>query len=378
MSAPRPTAADATRDPVAWATEELVRLVEIRSYPTQEHEIVAYLATRCAELDLPVRRLPVGGAADDLVIGWTVDPPELLLNAHVDTIVPTWDGSGRAEVRDGRVHGLGALDDKAGVVACLLAMVLARDAGAPLPSLPVAVGLTVDEEHGGTGSIAMAREVRPRRVVVAEGTDLGVGLTEAGTVEVHARTRGTPVHGALRAEATNALETAVRLAAELLDLPFTRAPAHPLLGANRVMLWELHGGTPLHVVPDAAELHVDVQVMPGTSAADVHAAIAQACHRADADLETVEVVEPFETPPDDPLAAGLAAAAHRVTGAEPPEFAMPAWTDAHNFVDVAGATVALFGPTNLRGAHHPEEFVEVADVLTCARVFADLLASPPA
>jgi len=42
---------------------------------------------------------------------------------------------------------------------------MAREAGVPLETLPVGIGLCVDEEIGGTGSIAMARTLRPPFVV---------------------------------------------------------------------------------------------------------------------------------------------------------------------------------------------------------------------
>lgn len=53
---------------------------------------------------------------------------------------------------------------------------------------------------------------------------------------------------------------------------------------------------------------------------------------------------------------------------------MPAWTDAHNFVDIAGSEAVLFGPGHRRDAHRPDEHVDLADVVTTGRVVAALLA----
>jgi len=65
-------------DALAFARDELVRLIGVRSFSDEEHEIVALLESRCRELELPVRRQPVEGSADNLVISW-VDRPGLLL-----------------------------------------------------------------------------------------------------------------------------------------------------------------------------------------------------------------------------------------------------------------------------------------------------------
>jgi acetylornithine deacetylase/succinyl-diaminopimelate desuccinylase-like protein len=361
-------------DPLAFALDELVRLVGIRSYSDEEHAIVETLEQRCRELELPVRRQPVEGSADNLVIGWA-DRPALLLNAHVDTVRPTWPWDGRAAVDGTIVSGLGAVDDKGGVVACLLAMVLARGSGAPLERRAVGVGLTVDEERGGKGSIVMARELRPAHVLVAEGTGLEIALVEAGTVEVWVRFEGRSVHGALRDEGDNAAERAARMAVEALDLPVL-ARTHASLGANAPMLWEIRAGQELNVVPDRAEVHLDVRVNPGTSGAEVLDALREVAERHRGVLEVVEVVEPFETPDDDPVVHALARSAAAVLGVSPRSTAMPAWTDAHNFVDLAGSRAVVFGPSHLRTAHRPDERVDVRDVVATARAFAGLLADP--
>ena len=130
-------------DLAASVQRDLVELVEISSVSGEEHAVVDHLERRCAELGLPCRRMPVGGGADDLLIGWH-ERPSLLITAHVDTIRPTWEWSGEAEVRDGRVIGLGAQDDKACVVAALHGLLMAREAGVSLETLPVGIGLCVD------------------------------------------------------------------------------------------------------------------------------------------------------------------------------------------------------------------------------------------
>jgi len=367
------------RDLAAWtdlARRELVDLVEITSYSDQEHQVVDHLAGRCDELGLPVRRQPVGGAADNLVIGWC-ERPALLLTAHVDTIRPTWEWGGTADIRDDLIFGLGAQDDKGCVVAALLALMMAREAGVPVESMPVGVGLCVDEERGGKGSLLMAKDLAPRYVVALEGTELGLGLAEGGFVEVWVHVRGRAVHGALRELGDNAIEKALGLVAEIQAHPGS-AHEHPLLGRNVPMVWEIRGGQPLNVVPDTCALHLDWRVTPGgPSAAELFEWLAEAAARIDADVEVVEVVEPFEVVADAPLPETFSRAVRRVTGEAPTLTGMVAWTDAHNFVDHGGSEAVVFGPGDLRNAHHPGEFVSLADIVTCARALTALIADAP-
>jgi acetylornithine deacetylase/succinyl-diaminopimelate desuccinylase-like protein len=364
-------------DALTWARDELIRQVQITSYPTEEHAFVTYLADRAEGLGIPVARQPVAGAADNLLLGW--DPtPRLLLTAHVDTIRPEWPWDGRAHVDGDRVFGLGAQDDKGCVVAALLAFEMAREEGVDLTTAPVGIGLCVDEEVGGTGSIAMAEWLRPALVVGLEGTELQLGLAEAGFVEFRANFAGRAVHGALREEGDNALERAVAFSTALQDAPFARH-VHPTCGRNIPMVWELHGGQRLNVVPDRAEVHVDIRVTPaGPSAEQVLADVRAIAAHCGARIDVIEISEPFETAPDAPLAAALGDAAASVRGGAPEPIGMLAWTDAHNFHDLAGSEVVVFGPGHLRDAHRPDESVALHDVVECARVLATLLATPVA
>lgn len=358
-------------DALAFARDELVRLVEIPSYSDEEHALVDYLEARCAELELPTRRRPVAGSADNLVVGWT-EAPALLLAAHLDTVRPTWEWTGRAEVDGWTVAGLGAVDDKGCIVACLLAFLLARERGVPLDALPVAIGLCVDEEVGGKGSTALAGELRPRSVVCLEGTSLRIAVAESGYVELRLRVHGRSVHGALREEGDNAIEKAIRLFTAIQELPLAWE-THPLLGRNIPLISEFRGGSPLNVVPDLAELHVDVRIVPGSSARAAFEAICVLAAQHDAEVEVVEISEPFETPARSPIVEALAGASAQVRGARPALIGMPAWTDAHSFVELAGSHAVVFGPGRLSDAHHPDEAVDVTEIVEAATILAELL-----
>jgi acetylornithine deacetylase/succinyl-diaminopimelate desuccinylase-like protein len=84
-------------------------------------------------------------------------------------------------------------------------------------------------------------------------------------------------------------------------------------------------------------------------------------------------VEPFETDPGGRLAAALVSAAELVDGEPPSTIGVPAWTDAHNFVDLAGSQAIVWGPGDFDLAHDPDEAVDVAEVVGAARIVSELL-----
>jgi acetylornithine deacetylase/succinyl-diaminopimelate desuccinylase-like protein len=297
--------------------------------------------------------------------------PVLVITAHVDTIRPAWHWDGRARVEDGIVFGLGAVDDKAGVVAALLALRLLREAGVDPADSGVAVAFTVDEEVNGTGSVAVADALAPEYAIVLEGTGLSPGVAEAGLVAASVEVRGRSVHGSLPEFGDNAIVKAARLILDLEDAAFTRVE-HPLLGAALPCVERITGGSELYAVPDRASFGLDTKVVPGVTAAEVAAEMGEICLRYEASLDVEEAVDAFEVPEGSAIVEALEASSRRITGATRPPAGVRGWTDAHNFVAV-GSEAVVFGPGRLIGsAHQPDESVPVDDIVVCGRILCDL------
>ncbi len=359
----------------AWVGRELLELVAIPSPSESEHDAVDHLVNRCAEWKLPVTRMRVDGAADDLLIGWS-DRPTLLLTAHIDTVTPTW--SWQASIDAGTIGGLGAADCKGSVVAFALGMMLARERGVDLQTAPIALGVCVDEELLGRGSIVMATALRPRLVIAGEPTRLEIGVAEAGFVDARLSVHGRAAHGSFPERGDNAIEKAARLMLAVHEEPFASVE-HPLLGRNHPGTLWVEGGGELHVVPDLARLRIEIRVVPGgPSAADIEARLRELAASYDAEVELVEEsVEPFETDPQAPVVEALLRATERVRGDSPARNGVPAWTDAHNFVDLAGSTAVVWGPGDFGLAHDPAEAVDIGEVVTAARAVEELIVRTP-
>ena len=188
--------------PVAEARDLVAELVDIPSPSGSEGRIVDRIEELCGELVDAARRVRSELGRDSLVLGRAEDPA-LAFVAHVDTIAAPWPGERRVE--GDVVHGLGSVDDKGGVVACLLA---ARDlvaAGEDLDALAVAFAFPVDEERGGSGSRTVALELAPRRAIALEATGLRVGTVETGDIDAWVHVRGRSAHGALTDVGENAI-----------------------------------------------------------------------------------------------------------------------------------------------------------------------------
>lgn len=357
------------REGPAAARGLLAELVGIPSPSGSEGEIIARIEELCDDWGLACARTRIGSETgrDSLVVG--AADPDLVIAAHVDTIDAPWPA--RARIDGDIVHGLGAVDDKGGVVSCLLA---ARDlvsAGENLDALGVGFAFPVDEERDGAGSRSLALALRPRYAIALEATGLATGITEIGDVEAIVHLHGRSAHGALAELGDNAIDHAVAFINALPRLGLDRHE-HPLLGASTHEVGSIAAGTGHNTVPDRCSVKVAIKVVPGQGSRPVVAALDALAAEHGGRVELVEVTEPFETPPDSRLVTGLDAACRSAVGRGSEPVGVPAWTDAHNFVAFGGAEAVVFGPGEFATAHTRDEHIDAGAVVECAAVFARL------
>jgi len=251
------------------------------------------------------------------------------------------------------------------------------------------VALTADEEYASIGMAALvdqwAERPRPDYAVVCEPTSLAVMPSHKGFVWVSASFRGHAAHGSRPDVGVDAIRHAgLYLAAlDVLARELELRPAHPLLGQGSFHAGTIEGGTAESVYPDACRLLLERRTMPGEAAgqalADFQAvldALAAREPKIDATLEVTLSRPGTEIPEDHPLVEGLLEAG-RATGPSSRVLGMTAWVDAA-FLNEAGIPAVCYGPGSIEQAHTVDEWVDVAEVRTCAEVlerFARGLAS---
>jgi acetylornithine deacetylase/succinyl-diaminopimelate desuccinylase-like protein len=122
-------------------------------------------------------------------------------------------------------------------------------------------------------------------------------------------------------------------------------------------------------------VRIEIRVVPdGPSADAIESRLRELASVYDADVELVEdSVEPFESDIRGPLVEAMSMANARTYGSRPPLVGVPAWTDAHNFVELAGSQALVWGPGDFGLAHDPSEEIEVHEVVIAARVIQELL-----
>jgi len=323
----------------------------------------------------------------------TGDGPTLLFDGHVD-VVPIGDPGAwprdpfSGDLEDGRIHGRGACDMKAGVLAAHWAVQAIRLAGVRLRG-DVLVAPVQGEEDGGLGTYALLqRGWAADLCVIPEPTQLDVIPANAGALTFRLTVRGLATHASTRADGVSALERFFPVHQALLELERRRhADVDPLAArwslAHPLSIGTVRAGDWASSVPDVlvaeGRLGVAIGEDVGDARADLEGAVAEAC-AADPWLRDHPVEVEWwggqfasgRIPAGSDLVERVQAAHAAVDGGAQEVYAAPYGSDLRLLTGLAGIPTVQYGPGDVKLAHGPHESVPVDEVVTCARALAVL------
>jgi glutamate carboxypeptidase len=264
---------DFCRGEQPWLLETIEALVSLES-PTTDKAAVdrcgRALATRLETIGGRVSRLPRVDRGDHLLAEFGCGTSQILLLGHFDTVWPVGQLERMPLVRsNGRLHGPGVFDMKAGIAIGMLATRALLETGVSL-SRRVVMFWTTDEEVGSATSRA-AIEAEARRsdaVLVLEPSLPGGAVKTArkGCGEYELRVRGVAAHAGIDpskgASAIHELARQIVLVHKLQDLD----------RGISVNVGTISGGTRTNVVAEEARAVVDVRAPTQADATRVDAA----------------------------------------------------------------------------------------------------------
>ncbi len=376
----------------------LKELVNIKSPFFEEAEIIDYLRGRLSyynRLQTQIHRYEekdiTGFKGENLVVRLPGKEggPRMLLNAHVDT-VPLCDGwtvdPYEGVVKDGRLYGLGALDMKAGVVACVFLLETLVEAGVELSGDIVFTAVSDEEGPFGLGTHYTILDglvgdcdyaVIPEPTApFAPGNEKFpcAALGSRGTAVYYVKVKGKSAHGANPEKGINAVEDAARVITALADK--LDPGSHPLLGDGTMCITNLQGGDKYLLVPEEASFTVYRHTVEG----DAEQALREVNEIIDElDLESeVEVklrdlphpevfYRPWTVNEDTPLVRSLQQGSEYILDKKLQTTYFRAESDANHIASRLKIPTVLFGPDGAN-YHAADEYVEIDTMVDTTRV----------
>ncbi len=301
----------------------------------------------------------------------------LVFEAHMDTVsvkgmsIPPFE----PRIENGRLHGRGSCDDKAGLAAMMHALADIHASG-ERPPCELVLAAVVDEEFSFRGVVKLCEGLMADAAIVAEPTEMRCVIASKGALRWRIVVRGRSAHSAKPHLGINAISHMARIVLALeKDHEDLAARSHPLLGSGTCNVGLIRGGVQVNFVPDECAIEIDRRLLPGEKAADVLAhyqhiltTFKASHHDLDAIMEPPMLVdEALETPPGSAVAKtgsqvlGGMKLASELCG-------VPFCSDASK-LSRAGIPTIIFGPGSIDQAHAAVEFVDVAQAEQAAEFF---------
>lgn len=372
-------------DPVALA-QALVRIDTVNP-PGLEARCIEPLADLLADAGYDCRTHELAPRRTTLVAriggrpGATGADAPLCFTGHVDTVplgAAPWrrDPFG-GEIADGRLHGRGSSDMKAGVAAFVAAAVSRADALRDGPGVLLVV--TAAEETGCEGAYALVRSAEGRELlgragalVVAEPSDNLPLVGHKGALWLSARAGGTTAHGSMPERGDNAIYKIARAALALERHDFG-TPPHPLMGAPTLNVGTVRGGLNVNSVPDAAELGVDIRTVPGQDHAALLRCLCGVLGPQIALEPTLDVASVW-TEPGDPWMRRVYALHAARTGRPAEPRTVSYFSDAAVLrLPLGMPPVVVLGPGEPALAHQTDESCRVDRIVEAEAIYAALI-----
>lgn len=354
----------------SYTLRVLKEMIGIDSVVGNECELAEYLRGELEALGLICEMQEVEPGRPNVYARLDGDSPgrRLNFNGHTDTVpvVEGWDTDPFTPVvKEGRLHGLGSCDMKAGI-ACALNMLRAFvESGYPFGG-ELSFSGVVDEEAYGKGAKAMLETDYGNvdAIVLAEpypgdeSKPIPLGITGKILYDVHVR--GRAAHGFRPHLGVNAIEEASKIIANLDGLSFV---VHPDFGVGNYCTLKIEGGYKVYsvVIPERCRFEVNRLLVPGetveTAIEDMERLVGSLGLEADVEVGIKPPrYEAFVMDRGEPIIRVFDGVYREVMGKEPLYEHAYGITDANIFAGEGGIPCLHLGPAR-GGAHQKNEYV---------------------
>jgi len=250
------------------------QLIHFRSEnpPGNEYRIARFVKTYLADLGLKSKIYEFKKNRSNVVaiLEGKDRRKSLLVTPHLDTVPAgvSWRFPPfAAQLRNGRIYGRGASDDK-GNLAVILEVIRSLVEQKQNLSYNLILAATADEETGSTSGLIPLLDrgiLKPQAALILDADEFKIIVVQKGLLHIKVRIKGRSAHGAYPWKGTNAIDLALEALSRIKSHKFSYK-RNPYLRPPTINIGKIAGGDKVNVVADWCEFELDFRFLPGMSA----------------------------------------------------------------------------------------------------------------
>jgi len=369
---------------------------------TGEHDKTALLKEKIKELKpdqvleikVPDQRAR-DGYRPNLIARWKGrnDQKTVWVLSHMDIVPPgdltLWNSNPyQIKVEGNKIYGRGVEDDQHGIVSSFMAVKAIREAGLALEN-SVALVFAADEETGSKYGLEYivdkhAELFKPNDLIIvpdggnSDGTMIEIG--EKGSIQLKFTVNGKQCHAGSPGKGNNSLYGAARLIVALQELKekFNLLDKLYRPPYSTFEPTKMEANVPnINTIPGRDIFYMDCRVLPQYSLDKVIQATQKIIKKTARELKLdvqLDIVKRHDAAPvtstEAPVVKAMAKAIKEIIGKKPKTMGMGGGTVAA-FFRKKGLPVVVWSTMN-DTAHQANEYCEIGDIMTDAKVFASL------
>ncbi|MGE4336530.1 MAG: M20 family metallopeptidase [Pigmentiphaga sp.] len=238
--------------------------------------------------------------------------------------------------------------------------------------------LTAGEETGCQGARGMVHSGLDMKgagaIVVAEPTSNQPLLGHKGALWLKLKIAGLSAHGSMPEEGDNALLKGAYLATHLANYRFPSMP-HRHLSKATLNVSKFLSGKSINVVPDYAELSVDIRTTPGMQHDEVLGDISRYVAPHEVTFERLLDLPNVWSDEQDPWIQSVFRLLERLQGRPPQPKGASYFTDACIFAPASdNAPTLILGPGDPTMAHQTDEYCNIAQIHEAVAIYSAIVA----
>lgn len=315
----------------------------------------------------------------------------IMFNGHVDTMPAgdssLWNNSPHsANIKDGKIYGLGVCDMKGGLMAGIMSVELLKDANIELP-LNIYITAVCDEEGGGNGSIMAAMSGKKSdAVIVCEPSDREIIVAHMGFIFFRVEINGKSVHSGSKWDGISAIDKAIKIINALNELEHNWLLKYKdsLLPPPNLNVGVIRGGKAGSTVPDYCKFEICVHYLPNImSYEQVVKEFTDAinmCSIGDSWLKNnmpkIAIYQSgsgFEMELDNQFIEVVKKSYFEVYNENPKIMGSPAGCDSRIWHNIAKCPTLQYGPGSIKQCHTVNEYLDINEYLEAILLYSNII-----